>query len=70
MSNVVEFPPSDRPEHQWTESEVDKLHAKAFRDLEGGLWQLKGDDGKRYTLLGRIDANSGASSGSSGTYFS
>ena len=31
-----------------------------FRDLEGGLWQLKGDDGKRYTLLGRIDASSGA----------
>ena len=37
MSNVVEFPPSDRPEHQWTESEVDKLHAEAFRDLEGSI---------------------------------
>jgi len=23
-----------------------------FRDLEGGLWQLAADDGKRYTLLG------------------
>jgi hypothetical protein len=23
-----------------------------YRDLEGGLWQLKADDGKRYTLLG------------------
>jgi hypothetical protein len=23
-----------------------------FVDLEGGLFQLKGDDGKRYTLLG------------------
>ena len=32
-----------------------------YRDLEGGLWQLKADDGKRYTLLGRIDAQSGAS---------
>ena len=32
-----------------------------FRDLEGGLWQLKAEDGKRYTLLGRIDAKSGAS---------
>jgi hypothetical protein len=21
-------------------------------DLEGGLWRLNGDDGKRYTLLG------------------
>jgi formylmethanofuran dehydrogenase subunit C len=23
-----------------------------YRDLEGGLWQLKADDGTRYTLLG------------------
>jgi hypothetical protein len=23
-----------------------------FRDLEGGVFQLKADDGKRYTLLG------------------
>ena len=23
-----------------------------YRDLEGGTFQLKGDDGKRYTLLG------------------
>jgi len=23
-----------------------------FVDLEGGLWRLNGDDGKRYTLLG------------------
>jgi len=37
MSNVVEFPPSNRPEHQWTESEVDKIHAEAFRDLEGSI---------------------------------
>jgi len=37
MSNVVEFPPSDRPEHQGTESEVDKIHAEAFRDLEGHI---------------------------------
>ncbi len=31
-----------------------------FRDLEGGLWQLKADDGKRYTLLGRINEKSGS----------
>jgi hypothetical protein len=31
-----------------------------FRDLEGGIWQLKADDGKRYTLLGRINEKSGA----------
>ncbi len=23
-----------------------------YRDLEGGVWQLHADDGKRYTLLG------------------
>jgi hypothetical protein len=40
MSNVVELPPSDRPE-QWTESEVDKIHAKAFRDLEGAVCDLE-----------------------------
>ena len=34
MSNVVEFPPSDRP---ITESEIDKLHSEAFRDLESGI---------------------------------
>jgi transcriptional regulator NrdR family protein len=34
MSNVVEFPLSDRP---ITESEIDKLHSEAFRDLENGI---------------------------------
>ena len=32
--SIVEFPIADRP---ITESEVDKLHSKAFRDLEGGI---------------------------------
>jgi hypothetical protein len=31
MRNVVEFPAADRP---FTESEIAKLHSKAFRDLE------------------------------------
>jgi len=30
MSNIVEFPLPDRP---ITESEIDKLHSEAFRDL-------------------------------------
>jgi hypothetical protein len=34
MSNVVEFPPSDRP---ITESDIDKLHSEAFRDLEPSI---------------------------------
>jgi hypothetical protein len=40
MSSVIEFPPSDRPEHQWTKSEIDKLHSEAFRDLEGEVCDL------------------------------
>jgi hypothetical protein len=31
-----------------------------FRDLEGGLFQLKADDGKRYTLLGAKSELKGA----------
>jgi hypothetical protein len=34
MSNIVEFPTVDRPV---TEDEVDKIHAEAFRDLEGRI---------------------------------
>src|SRR6266702_130578 len=34
MSNVVEFPTTDRP---ITESEIDKLHSEAFRDFEPGI---------------------------------
>lgn len=37
MSNVVEFPAADRP---ITESEIDKLHSEAFRDLEGEVCDL------------------------------
>jgi hypothetical protein len=32
------------------------------RDLEGGIWQLVSDDGKRYTLVGSV---SGLSAGAS-----
>jgi hypothetical protein len=34
MINVVEFPAADR---EFTEFEVDRLHSKAFRDLEGSI---------------------------------
>lgn len=34
MSNIVEFPTADRP---ITESEIDRLHSEAFRDLEPGI---------------------------------
>jgi hypothetical protein len=37
MSNVIEFPPSDRPV---TKSEIDKLHSEAFRNLEGEVCDL------------------------------
>jgi hypothetical protein len=34
MSNVVEFPTTEKP---ITEDEIDKLHSGAFRDLESGI---------------------------------
>jgi hypothetical protein len=34
MSSIIEFPIADKP---ITESEIDKLHSVAFRDLEGGI---------------------------------
>ncbi len=37
MSSIIEFPIADRP---ITESEIDKLHAEAFRDLEGEVCDL------------------------------
>jgi hypothetical protein len=33
-ANVVEFPTADRPK---TEAEIDKMHAEAFRHLEGRI---------------------------------
>ena len=37
-ADVIDFPTADRP---ITETEIDKLHAKAFRDLEGGVCDLE-----------------------------
>jgi hypothetical protein len=34
MSSIIEFPVADKP---ITESEIDKLHGDAFRDLEMSL---------------------------------
>jgi len=34
MSSVIEFPIADKP---ITESEIDKLHSEAFRELESSL---------------------------------
>jgi hypothetical protein len=34
MSSIIEFPIADRP---ITESEIDKLHSEAFRDLEPSI---------------------------------
>jgi hypothetical protein len=38
MSSIVEFPTVDRP---IAESEIDKLHSEAFRDLEGEICDLE-----------------------------
>jgi hypothetical protein len=35
---VIEFPIADRPV---TESEIEKLHSEAFRDLEGAICDLE-----------------------------
>jgi hypothetical protein len=37
MSSIIEFPTADKP---ITESEIDKLHSKAFRNLEGEVCDL------------------------------
>ena len=37
MSNVVEFPGREPPPDGYSEEYVDKLHADAFRDLEGHI---------------------------------
>ena len=38
MSSIIEFP---LPDHPITESDVDKLHSEAFRDLEGDVCDLE-----------------------------
>jgi hypothetical protein len=40
MSNVVEFPDL-APAEGYSETYIEKLHAKAFRDLEGGVCDLE-----------------------------
>jgi hypothetical protein len=38
MSEIVQFPGSaEKPEREWSEQEVDKIHGQAFRDLEGPI---------------------------------
>jgi hypothetical protein len=38
MSEIVQFPGAVAPsDHPITESEIDKLHSEAFRDLEPGI---------------------------------
>jgi hypothetical protein len=41
LVSVIEFPSADKP---ITESEIDKLHCKAFRNLEGRLSDRRCDD--------------------------
>jgi hypothetical protein len=54
VSNVVEFPPSDRP---ITESEIDKLHSEAFRDLEPKICDCESmaKIGAQIVMSARID---------------
>ena len=38
MSRIIEFPIADKP---ITESDIDRLHSEAFRDLEGDVCDLE-----------------------------
>jgi hypothetical protein len=38
MSNVVEFPSPEPVEIEWTQSMIDKVHGRAFRSLEKGIF--------------------------------
>jgi hypothetical protein len=41
MSSVIEFPGKEPPPEGYSKEHVDKLHAKAFRDLEGVVCDLE-----------------------------
>jgi hypothetical protein len=36
--NVVEFPGAEPVEIEWTQSMIDEVHGRAFRDLEKGIF--------------------------------
>jgi hypothetical protein len=40
MSSVIEFPGKEPPPEGYAKEHVDKLHAEAFRDLEGEVCDL------------------------------
>ena len=40
MSSVIEFPGKEPPPEGYSKEHVDKLHAEAFRDLEGEVCDL------------------------------
>jgi hypothetical protein len=40
MSSVIEFPGKEPPPEGYSEKHVDKVHAEAFRDLEGEVCDL------------------------------
>jgi hypothetical protein len=37
MNNVVEFPGAEPAEIEWTQSMIDEVHGRAFRDLEKSI---------------------------------
>jgi hypothetical protein len=40
MSSVIEFPGKEPPPEGYSKEHVDKVHAEAFRDLEGEVCDL------------------------------
>lgn len=53
MSEVIDFPTVER---EITESDVDKLHAEAFRDLEGVVCDLERAAAIARDLIGECSA--------------
>jgi hypothetical protein len=41
MSNVVEFPTPEPVEIEWTQSMIDEVHGRAFRNLESDVCDLE-----------------------------
>jgi hypothetical protein len=40
-NNVVEFPGAEPVEIEWTQSMIDEVHGRAFRDLEKGIGECE-----------------------------
>ena len=66
--NVVEFPSAEPVEIEWTQSMIDEVHGRAFRDLEKGIFDAatmsvialqlaeRAIDGRRHEFTAAVQA--------------